>query len=52
MAQFEHLPIYKKAYDLALYFEKIVNIRTGVFRESNNNYGKQSKYIESQLERF
>lgn len=24
MAQYEHLPIYKKAYDLALYFEKIV----------------------------
>ena len=24
MAQFEHLPIYKKAYDLALYFENIV----------------------------
>ncbi len=24
MAQFEHLPIYKKAYDLTLYFEKIV----------------------------
>ena len=22
MAQFEHLPIYKKAYDLVLYFEK------------------------------
>ncbi|MGH7492773.1 MAG: four helix bundle protein [bacterium] len=25
MAQYEHLPIYKKAYDLALYFEKIVH---------------------------
>ena len=24
MAQFEHLPIYKKAYDLTLYFEKVV----------------------------
>lgn len=24
MAQYEHLPIYKKAYDLTLYFEKIV----------------------------
>ena len=24
MAQYEHLPIYKKAFDLALYFEKIV----------------------------
>lgn len=24
MAQYEHLPIYKKAYDLLLYFEKIV----------------------------
>ncbi len=24
MAKFEHLPIYKKAYDLTLYFEKIV----------------------------
>lgn len=24
MAQYEHLSIYKKAYDLALYFEKIV----------------------------
>lgn len=25
MAQYEHLPIYKKAYDLLLYFEKIVH---------------------------
>jgi len=25
MAQYEHLPIYKKAYDLTLYFEKIVH---------------------------
>ncbi|MBV6505005.1 MAG: hypothetical protein ILNGONEN_00561 [Syntrophorhabdaceae bacterium] len=24
MAQYEHLPIYKKAYDLTLYFDKIV----------------------------
>ena len=24
MAQYEHLPIFKKAYDLTLYFEKIV----------------------------
>ena len=24
MAQYEHLPIYKKAYDLTLYFEQIV----------------------------
>lgn len=24
MAQYEHLPIYKKAYDLTVYFEKIV----------------------------
>jgi hypothetical protein len=24
MAQYEHLPIYKKAYDLTLYFEKVV----------------------------
>jgi len=24
MAQYEHLPIYKKAYELALYFDKIV----------------------------
>ncbi len=24
MAQYEHLPIYKKAYDFALYYEKIV----------------------------
>ena len=24
MAQYEHLPIYKKAYDLTIYFEKIV----------------------------
>jgi 23S rRNA-intervening sequence protein len=25
MAQYEHLPIYKKAYDLTVYFEKIVH---------------------------
>lgn len=24
MAHYEHLPIYKRAYDLALYFEQIV----------------------------
>lgn len=24
MAQYEHLPIYKKAFDLAIYFDKIV----------------------------
>jgi hypothetical protein len=33
MAQYEHLPIYKKAYDLTLYFEKIVR-----------NFSRYNKY--------
>ncbi len=33
MARYEHLPIYKKAYDLTLYFEKLVR-----------NFGRYHKY--------
>ncbi|MDZ7319998.1 MAG: four helix bundle protein [candidate division KSB1 bacterium] len=33
MAQYEHLPIYKKAYDLTLYFEQIVR-----------NFSRYNKY--------
>lgn len=33
MAQYEHLPIYKKAYDLTLYFDKVVR-----------NFSRYNKY--------
>jgi hypothetical protein len=42
MAQYEHLPIYKKAYDLTLYFEKIVH-----------NFGRYHKYtVGTELREF
>lgn len=43
MAQFEHLPIYKKAYDLTLYFEKIVrNFRVQKYVGSVSQTGLSS----------
>ncbi|NUM64653.1 four helix bundle protein, partial [candidate division KSB1 bacterium] len=49
MAQYEHLPIYKKAYDLTLYFEKIVR---GFSRYDKYTLGAELRQLSREVMRL
>ena len=49
MAQYEHLPIFKKAYDLTLYFEQIVR---GFSRYHKYTVGSELRQLSREVLRL